>query len=198
MKRHVNLAFALSLIATSQFWLSNWADAQTSSKPEAVAPYAATLTLVVDAMLKLADVGPDDFVVDLGSGDGRIVIAAATKFKARRGLGVDIEPSLVKFSNNSAAQAGVADRVKFREEDLFKTDVSEATVVTVYLLPRAMPPLEQKLLSELKPGTRVVVQDYPFPTWRAERVVELKTPDKETSAGLPYAQLYLYKVPARK
>jgi len=175
MKRHVNLAFALSLIATSQFWLSNWADAQTSSKPEAVAPYAATLTLVVDAMLKLADVGPDDFVVDLGSGDGRIVIAAATKFKARRGLGVDIEPSLVKFSNDSAAQ-----------------------VVTVYLLPRAMPPLEQKLLSELKPGTRVVVQDYPFPTWRAERVVELKTPDKETSAGLPYAQLYLYKVPARK
>src|SRR6266480_1884873 len=144
MKRHVNLAFALSLIATSQFWLSNWADAQTSSKPEAVAPYAATLTLVVDAMLKLADVGPDDFVVDLGSGDGRIVIAAVTRFKARGGLGVDIEPSLVKFSNDSAAQAGIADRVKFREQDLFKTDVGEATVVTVYLLPRATSQLAQQ------------------------------------------------------
>ena len=191
-------ALALPLFGASLLWLSPSADAQFSSKPEAVAPYAATLTLVVDAMLKLADVGPDDFVVDLGSGDGRIVIAAVTRFKARGGLGVDIEPSLVKFSNDSAAQAGITDRVKFREQDLFKTDVGEATVVTVYLLPRAMPPLEQKLLAELKPGTRVVVQDYPFPTWRAERVVELKTPDKETSAGLPYAQLYLYKVPVPK
>ena len=180
--KQLRLAFPIALAFASPLWLSDPAHAQSASKPEAVAPYAATLTIVVD----------------LGSGDGRIVIAAATKFKARRGLGVDIEPSLVKFSNDSAAQAGVADRVKFREEDLFKTDVSEATVVTVYLLPRAMPPLEQKLLAELKPGTRVVVQDYPFPTWRAERVVELKTPEKETSAGLPYAQLYLYKVPARK
>jgi ubiquinone/menaquinone biosynthesis C-methylase UbiE len=192
-------SLALSLFAAALLSLSHpSADAQFSSKPEAVAPYAATLTLVVDAMLKLADVGPDDFVVDLGSGDGRIVIAAVTRFKARGGLGVDIESSLVKFSNDSAAQAGIADRVTFREQDLFKTDVGEASVVTVYLLPRAMPPLEQKLLAELKPGTRVVVQDYPFPTWRAERVVELKTPDKETSAGLPYAQLYLYKVPPRQ
>ena len=191
-------AFAIALVAVSPFGPSHWAHAQTSSKPEAVAPYAATLTLVVDAMLKLADVGSDDFVVDLGSGDGRIVIAAVARFKARGGLGVDIEPSLVKFSNDTAAQAGIADRVTFREQDLFKTDVGEATVVTVYLLPRAMPPLEQKLLAELKPGTRVVVQDYPFPTWHAERVVELKTPDKETSTGLPYAHLYLYKVPPRK
>src|SRR5947207_6512843 len=133
----VKHAFAVVLVAALQVFLPS-AEAQTSSKAEAVAPYAATLTIVVDSMLKLADVGPDDFVVDLGSGDGRIVIAAATKFKAR-GLGVDIEPSLIKFSNASAAQAGVADRVKFREEDLFKTDVSEATVVTIYLLPAAMP-----------------------------------------------------------
>jgi len=178
--------------------LTHDANAQTSDKPEAVAPYAATLTLVVDAMLKLADVGPNDFVVDLGSGDGRIVIAAATRFKARGGLGVDIEPKLVKFANDSAAQAGIADRVTFREEDLYKTDVREASVVTVYLLPAAMPRLEQKLLAELKPGTRVVVQDYPFPTWRAERVMELRTPDKETSVGTPYAQLFLYKVPTAK
>ena len=189
-------AFAIAFAAISPFCWCH-ADAQTSNKPEAVAPYAATLTIVVDAMLKLADVGPADFVVDLGSGDGRIVIAAATKYNARRGLGVDIEPRLVKFANDSAAQAGVADRVAFREEDLYKTDVSEATVVTVYLWPRAMPPLERKLLAELKPGARVVVQDYPFPNWRAERVVELKTPDKVTAAGLPYAQLYLYKVPAK-
>jgi len=174
------------------------AHAQTSAKPEAVAPYAATLTVVVDAMLKLADVGPDDYVIDLGSGDGRIVIAAATRFKARRGLGVDIEPKLVKYANDTAAQAGIADRVAFREEDLYKTDVREASVVTVYLLPAAMPRLERKLLAELKPGTRVVVQDYPFPTWRAERVVELRAPEKETSVGTPYAQLFLYRVPAAK
>ena len=114
------------------------------------------------------------------------------------GLGVDIEPKLVKYATDSAAQAGIADRVTFREEDLYKTDVHEASVVTVYLLPAAMPRLEQKLLAELKPGTRVVVQDYPFPTWRAERVIELRTPDKDTSVGTPYAQLFLYKVPAAK
>ena len=191
MRRFAVTALFVAFVAAS-------AHAQTSDKPEAVAPYAATLTNVVDAMLKLADVGPADFVIDLGSGDGRIVIAAVSRFNARGGLGVDIEPKLVKFSNDSAAQAGIADRVKFREEDLFKTDVRDATVVTVYLLPAAMPRLEQKLRAELKPGTRVVVQDYPFPTWRAERVVELKTPDKETTVGTPYAQLYLYKVPAAK
>ena len=174
------------------------ARAQTSDKPEAVAPYAATLSNVVDAMLKLAEVGPNDYVVDLGSGDGRIVIAAVTRFKARGGLGVDIEPRLVKYSNDVAAQAGIADRVTFREEDLYKTNVRNATVVTIYLLPAAMPRLEQKLLAELKPGTRVVVQDYPFPNWRPERVMELRTPEKETSVGTPYAQLFLYKVPAPK
>ncbi|HEY2818134.1 MAG TPA: methyltransferase domain-containing protein [Casimicrobiaceae bacterium] len=188
----------VAVLAAAMLPLIHVANAQTSDKPEAVAPYAATLTLVVDAMLKLADVGPNDFVVDLGSGDGRIVIAAATRFRARGGLGVDIEPKLVKYANDSAAQAGIADRVTFREEDLYKTDVREASVVTVYLLPAAMPRLEQKLLAELKPGTRVVVQDYPFPTWRAERVIELRTPDKETSVGTPFAQLFLYKVPATK
>jgi len=191
MRHFAVIALLLAFIAAP-------ARAQTSDKPEAVAPYAATLTNVVDAMLKLADVGPDDFVIDLGSGDGRIVIAAVSRFNARGGLGVDIEPKLVRFSNDSAAQAGIADRVKFREEDLFKTDVREATVVTVYLLPAAMSRLQEKLLVELRPGTRVVVQDYPFPTWRPERVIELKTPDKETSVGTPYAQLFLYKVPAAK
>ena len=153
----VRHAFAILVVVASQTCFTHIAQAQTSAKPEAVAPYAATLTNVVDAMLKLADVGPNDFVIDLGSGDGRIVIAAATRFKARGGLGVDIQPSLVKYSNDSAAQAGIADRVTFREEDLYKTDVSKATVVTVYLLPAAMPRLEQKLLAELKPGTRVVL-----------------------------------------
>src|SRR3954471_15591473 len=97
-----------SLLVAVSLALVPWASAQTSDKPEAVAPYAATLTVVVDAMLKLADVGPNDFVIDLGSGDGRIVIAAATRFKARGGLGVDIEPKLVKYANDSAAQAGIA------------------------------------------------------------------------------------------
>jgi hypothetical protein len=166
--------------------------------PELAAPYVATPWSIVDAMLTLADVGPGDFVIDLGSGDGRLVITAVTKYGARGGYGVDIDPALVRLANANAAQAGVADRVRFEERDLFTADVHEATVVTVYLLPKVMARVERKLQAELAPGARVVVNDYPFPTWQPERTLERDTLDKVAVSGLTFTQLFLYRVGARR
>ena len=163
----------------------------------AVAPFAATPAAVVDEMLKLASVGPSDYAVDLGSGDGRLVIAAVKKFGARGGFGVDIDESLVDYANRKAAEDGVADRVKFYVRDLFVTDVREATVVTIYLLPIAMERLERKLAAELAPGTRVVSHDYPLRGWRAERVVALDVPEKNDYTGRRSTSLYLYVVPRK-
>jgi protein-L-isoaspartate O-methyltransferase len=174
------------------------APATSAPAPESAAPYVATPWSIVDAMLTLAGVGPDDFVIDLGSGDGRLVITAVTKYGARGGYGVDIDPALVRLANANAAQAGVAERVRFEERDLFTADVREATVVTVYLLPKVMGAVERKLKAELAPGARVVVNDYPFPTWQAERTLERDTLDKVAISGLTFTQLYLYRVPARR
>jgi len=110
--------------------------AQATGVPENAGPIVATPASIVDDILALADVGRDDFVVDLGSGDGRIVIAAVAKFGARGGFGVDISADMVALANDNARRAGVADRVRFFERDLFKTDVRKATVVTIYLLRR--------------------------------------------------------------
>lgn len=164
---------------------------------QAVAPYVPTPAAIVDAMLDLAQVGPGDYVVDLGSGDGRLVISAVVQHGARAGFGVDIDPALVKLANGNAQKAGVADRVRFYERDLFTADVSNATVVTLYLLPIMLEPLEKKLLKELKPGTRVVSHDYPFPTWPVTRNVGLDSLDKIKINGQSYTQLWLYTVPGR-
>jgi ubiquinone/menaquinone biosynthesis C-methylase UbiE len=153
---------------------------------------------VVDEIMQLARVGPGDYVVDLGSGDGRLVIAAVAKYKARGGFGVDINPMMITLSNQNAVKAGVADRVQFYERDLFATDVSEATVVTVYLLPSVMGNVEKKLLAELKPGTRVVVHDFPFPSWKTDKVIAVDSLDKIATTGFAFTQLYLYTVPARR
>jgi ribosomal protein L11 methylase PrmA len=153
---------------------------------------------VVDAMLELAAVGPSDYVVDLGSGDGRLVIAAVGKFGARGGFGVDIDESLVDYANRKAAEEGVGDRVRFFVRDLFVTDVERATVVTIYLLPIAMDRLERKLAAELAPGTRVVSHDYPLRGWHAERVIALDVPEKIDYTGRRSTALYLYVVPGKK
>ena len=165
--------------------------------PAQVAPFVSTPMSVVDEMLMLAGVGPNDVVVDLGSGDGRLVLTAVTKFGARSGFGVDIDSTLVDYANRKAQEAGVTARVQFFVRDLFVTDVRAATVVTVYLLPIAMNRLEEKLLAELTPGTRVVSHDYPFRGWRAERVVTLDVPEKNDYTGRRSTSLYLYRVPAR-
>jgi hypothetical protein len=166
-------------------------------KPESAGPYVPTPWVIVDEILRLGGVGPNDFVVDLGSGDGRLVLTAVTRFKARGGFGVDIEPPLVADANERARKEGIADRVKFHVRDLFETNVSEATVVTLYLLPTSVPKLESKLLAELAPGTRVVSHDYPFPDWPHDRFVKMDVPEKVAITGTPRTTLYLYTVPAR-
>ena len=128
-------------------------------------------------MLRLANVGPGDYVIDLGSGDGRIVILAAKRFGAQ-GLGVEIVPDLVQKSRAAAKQAGVADRAEFREQDLFETDLSKATVVTLYLLPDVNLQLRPKL-QKLVRGTRIVSHDWDMGDWKPDRTIEVDAPDKK-------------------
>ena len=159
-------------------------------------PYVPTPDSVVEEMLKLANVGPKDFVIDLGSGDGRIVITAAKKFGAR-GFGVDIDDTLVALSNRAAVREGVGDRVKFYRQDLFQTAIGPATVVTIYLLPTTVNMLRTKLRSELKPGTRIVSHDYPMDGWIPERTISMDVQDKINATGVPTTWLYLYTLPVK-
>jgi SAM-dependent methyltransferase len=157
-------------------------------------PFVVTPDHVTRAMLELADVKPGDFVIDLGSGDGRIVIVAAKHYGAR-GLGVEIVPDLVEKSRDNARRAGVAERVEFREQDLFETDLSRATVITMYLLPDVNLKLRPRLQA-LKPGTRIVSHDWDMGDWKPDRMVTIDVPDK------PYglekvSRLYLWTVPPR-
>ena len=159
-------------------------------------PYVPTPQVVVDEMLRMGKVGPDDFVVDLGSGDGVIVLTAATRLKAR-GLGVDIDPRLVRLSNEEAKRRGVADRAAFQVQDVFKADLSKATVVTLYLLPGMMAQLQRKIFSEPRPGTRVVSHDYYFGDWESDDQFTWDVPEKEKINGVPRATVYLWIVPAK-
>jgi SAM-dependent methyltransferase len=142
---------------------------------------------VVKAMLDMARVGPGDVVYDLGCGDGEIVIAAA--LLGARGVGVDIDPERVTNARRNAVQAGVTDRVTFVEQDLFETDVSAATVVTLYLGPELNKRLRPKLLRELRPGTRIVSHDFSMGDWVPERTM--------TVPQAPGHQVLLWRVPAR-
>jgi hypothetical protein len=141
-------------------------------------PYVPTPNEVVERMLQIANVSGDDRLYDLGSGDGRIVITAAQQF-GTRGTGVDINPELVQRSRENAQQAGVSDRVEFLQQDLFETDLSDATVVTLYLLPNINLKLRPKLLQELKPGTRIVSHDFDMGEWEPEQVVQVQGPARQ-------------------
>jgi len=134
-------------------------------------PYLPSTNIAVDEMLRLADVGPKDLVVDLGSGDGRMVITAAKDYGAR-GLGIELDPKLVEESRDNARKAGVADRVAFRQGDVLQSDYRDATVVTLYLLPNLVEKLKPQLL-RLKPGTRIVAHDYGFADWKPDRRVQI-------------------------
>jgi cyclopropane fatty-acyl-phospholipid synthase-like methyltransferase len=147
--------------------------------------FVPTSHAVADAMLSLARVTPADVVYDLGSGDGRLVILAAQKYGAR-GVGVEIDPRLVDLSRMVAHEGGVADRVRFVEGDLFTADITEATVVTLYLSPNMNRRLAPRLRRELKPGARVVSHQFPIPGWRPDRVVRA---DDGTD-------LYVWTIPA--
>lgn len=130
--------------------------------------YVPTPTDVVEAMLDAAKVSSSDIVYDLGCGDGRIVITAAKKYGAR-GVGIDIDPQRIKEATANAQQSGVADNVRFLQADLFETDISEASVVTLYLLASLNLKLRPKLLRELKPGTRVVSHAFDMGDWKPEQ-----------------------------
>jgi SAM-dependent methyltransferase len=174
MSRRVALVVAL---AVSGAWFAalvpvgsaGWAFAEDVKRD---VPYIPTPQNVVDEMLKVAAVTKNDTVYDLGCGDGRIVITAAKQYGAR-GVGADIDPQRIKESNENAQKAGVTERVKFVQQDLFTMDLKEATVVTLYLLPAINLKLRPKLLRELKPGTRVVSHAFDMGDWKPERTVRV-------------------------
>jgi SAM-dependent methyltransferase len=135
-------------------------------------PFVPTPQVVVDEMLRMARVTPSDFVMDLGSGDGRIAITAAKKFGARA-LGVELDEHLIFQSEESARQAGVEDRVQFLRQDLFKTDLRRASVITMYLLPSVNRRLRPTLL-DLKPGTRIVAHDFDLEDWKPDQMTTIR------------------------
>jgi len=141
-------------------------------EPQLDVPYVPTNQETVEKMLELAGVKEGDVVYDLGCGDGRIVITAAQKFGAT-GVGVDLNPQRIKEANENAQKAGVTDKVKFVEGNLFDFDFSKANVVTMYLLPSVNLKLRPKLQKELKPGSRVVSHDFHMEDWEADQVVEV-------------------------
>jgi SAM-dependent methyltransferase len=143
-----------------------------SDTVEKDAPYVSTSQRVVNQMLEAADVGPTDVVYDLGSGDGRIPIAAAQRHGAR-GVGIEIDPDLVAKARTNAEEAGVADRVELRRGDLFEADLSDATVVALYLWPEINVKLRPKLLRALDPGDRIVSHDFRMGDWEPDRVIDL-------------------------
>jgi len=161
---------------------------------DARVPYVPTPQGVVERMLEIARVGPGDFLADLGSGDGRIVITAAKKYGAR-GFGVDLDPERIKDSNDNARRAGVADKVTFYQRNLFETDLGAATVITLYLLPRVNLDLRPRLL-DLRPGTRLVSHDFDMGDWRADTHVNMPAEDKYAGAG-GSSDIYFWVVPAK-
>jgi methyltransferase family protein len=151
-------------------------------------PYVPSHEKVVALMLKVAKVGKNDILYDLGCGDGRIVITAAKRF-GTRGVGVDIDPARIREARENAVKAGVADKVKFVQQDLFETDIREATVVTLFLLPEVNCRLRPKLLSDLKPGTRVVSHNFDMGDWTPLKTLKVRVPQEHT--------IYYWEVPPR-
>jgi SAM-dependent methyltransferase len=167
--------------------IATFASAQSTADVKLDVPYVPTRPEVVAAMLKLANVSSKDVVYDLGCGDGRIVITAAKEFGAT-GKGIDIDPERIAEAKVNAQKAGVSDKVKFAVGDLFKSDFSPASVVTLYLLPAINLKLRPQLLKQLKPGTRIVSHAFDMGDWKPEKTVQV-------DGG---ATIYLWTVPVRK
>ena len=163
----------------------------TASEPHV--PYVPTAPNVVEAMLAIANVGPQDYVIDLGSGDGRILITAATRHGAR-GYGVDLNENLVARANEAARRAGVGERVAFQARNLFVTDLSQATVLTLYLFQSVNVQLRSRLFAELRPGARVVSHDFDMDEWQPDEQLTIPVPDKPY--GPPESQVFLWVIPA--
>ncbi len=174
-----------ALIFGGGFSAAALAQKQPANEYPDAAPFVATPPEVGQAMLRLANVRPDDVVYDLGSGDGRIIVAAAKDFGARA-VGVEIDSDLNRDARDRAKRAGVAGKVRIIEGDLFQTPIGEATVVTMYLLPKTVDRLKPKLLSELKPGTRIVSFAFPISDWPPTKVEDISS-----------RKIYLWVIPER-
>jgi hypothetical protein len=179
-------AKALQWLATTLLLIAAWSDVggqSTQAVPSAPTPgkplrspdviYVPTPPEVVDAMLKVANVRRGDVLYDLGSGDGRIPIAAAQKYNVTRATGIEINPERIVEAEQNLKAAGVGDRVRFRNEDLFEADFSDATVITLYLLPALNVKLLPKLLREVKPGTRIVSHAFAMGDWKPEKTLDI-------------------------
>ncbi len=176
---HVRILLIIAMLfASARIWSQDFGDT----------PYVQTPQNVVDAMLETARVKRDDYVIDLGSGDGRMVITAAKKHGAQ-GFGVDLDRRLVNLANINARKAGVAERAKFYAQDLFETDLSRASVVTLYLLPEVNIMASSKLLA-LRPGTRIVSHDYGIGDWTPDSEYEIDAPNKPVGRSKMSKVLY--------
>jgi ribosomal protein L11 methylase PrmA len=160
---------AAVLAAVPVFSLAQPQPRKPSQQPDVI--FVPTPHEVVDDMLRLANVRKGDVLYDLGSGDGRIAIAAAKKYGIKA-VGIDIDPERIREASENARKAGVTNLVEFRQEDLFKADFREATVVTLYLLPDLNVKLRPRLWEELKPGTRIVSHQFDMGTWKPEKRLE--------------------------
>src|SRR5688572_15728555 len=176
------LLAAIPALAQPQAWA--WDDGTV--------PYVQTPMEIVERMLRMAEVRKDDYVIDLGSGDGRIVIEAAKR--GARGLGVDLDPNLVRLATENAQKAGLHDRARFEVRDIFQTDLSAATVVAFYLLPDFNAKLLARLL-RLKPGTRIVSHDGGIGDWPPDERLEMRAPEKPVGVG-GVSRVELWIVPA--
>ena len=177
-----SFAFAAVLLV----WMPNQLGAAPEDDQFDV-PYVPTPMKTVAKMLEMAKVKPSDIVYDLGSGDGRIVIAAVRDFGVRKAIGVDINPVRIREANENARKANVTNRVKFVEGDIFEFDFSEATVLTMYLLTEVNIRLRPRVLSILKPGTRVVSHDFDMAEWEPDDIASMDS----------FRHVYLWIVPAK-
>ena len=177
----IGLISAVLVVGSAVTRAAGPANAVTAPQPT-LAPYVPTPQDVVERMLGLAGVGKNDVVVDLGSGDGRLVVTAAKQFGAR-GIGVDIDPARIAEGRANAKQAGVESLVEFRQQDALQADISQATVVTLYLLSSSNVKLRPRLLSQLKPGARVISHQFGMGDWTPDKV-ETFTDSNGTSRTL--------------
>jgi len=170
------------------------ASAQSWAWDDGTVPFVATPDAVVERMLHLAQPRAGERLVDLGSGDGRIVIEAAKRFGAK-GLGVEIDPSLVKLATENAQRAGVGSLARFEVRDLFETDLRGVNVVTLYLLPEVNLQLLPRFIDQLKPGARIVSHDYDLGPWPFDEMIELALAEKMVGAN-GRSRVFLWLVPA--